>query len=1017
MAKLFLCLNLLCGLTTVIACASECTSYIIRPSQSQSCPGDQYSSAAACVDNELTLSQFVNNSSDYLTNDTTLIISPGNYKLESEFVVENIHSFSMFAWPTSSSKIVITCGHNARFAFRNISIVTVSGLEFVGCFENYVLSVCHFQLENSGFFGNGQPLVNGRVLSIEESTASLNRVAYVSVIDELPLTIQQVLELLYPDSYNCTELAQIFSTVDRAIGISLTRSSISITQSWFEGNNVGLIGGVIYDEFGSDITIVNTTFINNSANNFACYCGNSTCYCLNNFTSGIVYANGHGNTVKIYASKFVQNIGMLIFGDNCNMLITHTKFINNDINCTFCAVAVYVTHTNLTVSHSTFTKNGAALVRTHYGVITSIDHSKFINNTGSTLIASYSGTGVNISHSEFLFNKGGLETYHGVITSIDHSKFINNTGSWILYATTSTTSVTHSEFLFNKGILETYDGVITSIDHSKFLNNTGSWILYATNTSTISVTHSEFVDNTVTWSLLYLDGEMITLYLNEFINNNIITDDSAVVRIPYYTSPENLTNNVFSDNSAAYEVFIFLRCRPGQGLSLGSSRCIECPENWHQDLIGIVIAAFIAGIALVIFMLALNMTVAVGTLNGILFYASIVAANADTYYCHSCKETDLVPSVHNVFISWLNLDIGFDVCFNDSDEVILYKALLQLAFPAYVIILVIIVIVASECSSKFAKIVGKGNPVAVLATMILFSYAKFFNAILTSISLWYSQAAHGSRNVDVTRLRNVLTQDVGQSNDSDLKAAVYFLLIFSILILLLCIIFTALVFSWQWLLRYQDKVVFKWVRYQKLRLFLEPYHAPYTAKYRFWTGLLLFVRVLLYLISLLNFSLDPRVDLLAVIFIVGGLILLKGVTAKRVYKNWLLDVMETAIYFNLVAFSALTWYNLDIGGNQVAVAYTSVMIIFTLLLGIIVFHVLCYTRLYKLSFVEKAFKWTSSKLLEKRPKEQPPNDAPEELDGYQLERSAAGDQELPTITYSVIEINQPAQNQEENYTD
>ena len=127
---------------------------------------------------------------------------------------------------------------------------------------------------------------------------------------------------------------------------------------------------------------------------------------------------------------------------------------------------------------------------------------------------------------------------------------------------------------------------------------------------------------------------------------------------------------------------------------------------------------------------------------------------------------------------------------------------------------------------------------------------------------------------------------------------------------------------------------------------------------------------------------------MAVIFIVGGLILLKGVTTKRVYKNWLLDVMETAIYFNLVVFSALTWYNLDFRGNQVAVAYTTVMIIFVLLLGVVVFHVLRYTRLYKLSFVEKAFKWASSKLLEKKPKEQPPNDAPEELDGYQLERSA-----------------------------
>ena len=200
------------------------------------------------------------------------------------------------------------------------------------------------------------------------------------------------------------------------------------------------------------------------------------------------------------------------------------------------------------------------------------------------------------------------------------------------------------------------------------------------------------------------------------------------------------------------------------------------------------------------------------------------------------------------------------------------------------------------------------------------------------------------------------------------------------------------------------------MKYQKLRLFLEPYHAPYTAKYRYWTGLQLLVRVLLYLISLLNFSLDPRVYLMTVIFVVGGLILLKGVTAKRVYKNWPLDVMETAIYFNLVAFSALTWYNLDFGGNQVAVAYTSVMIIFILLLGVIVFHVLRYTRLYKCSFVEKAFKWISSKLLEKKQKEQLPNDAPKELDGYRLERSAAKDQKQPTVTFSVIELSQSAQN-------
>ena len=299
--------------------------------------------------------------------------------------------------------------------------------------------------------------------------------------------------------------------------------------------------------------------------------------------------------------------------------------------------------------------------------------------------------------------------------------------------------------------------------------------------------------------------------------------------------------------------------------------------------------------------------------------------------------------------------------------------------------------------------------------MILLSYAKFFNAILAASTSLYFQPAYGSRNVNVTSisLENVVAA-VRETHNTVFIVVSYVLIAVTILLLFLCVMFTLLVFSWQWLLRYQEKTIFKWVRYQKLHHFLEPYHAPYTAQYRYWTGLLLLVCVFLYLISFLNFSLNQHVDLLAIICIVGVVILLKGVTAKRVYKNWPLDIMETAIYLNLVAFSALTWYSLDFGGKQVAVVYTSVMIIFILLLGVIIYHVLRYTRLYKCSIVEKAFKWTSSKILENKLNEQPPNDSLEDLDGYRLVRSPSGEQNLSIIiTHTSIEISQePVQNQD-----
>ena len=98
---------------------------------------------------------------------------------------------------------------------------------------------------------------------------------------------------------------------------------------------------------------------------------------------------------------------------------------------------------------------------------------------------------------------------------------------------------------------------------------------------------------------------------------------------------------------------------------------------------------------------------------------------------------------------------------------------------------------------------------------------------------------------------------------------------------------------------------------------------------------------------------------------------------------------------------------IDFGWNQVAVAYTSVMMIFIPLLGVIIFHIFYYTRISKLSFVQKVFKWTSKE----KPKENLTNNDPEELDGYQLVRSAAGNQELPTINNILHHLNQPAQNQ------
>ena len=86
------------------------------------------------LDDNITLCQFVSNSSNYLKNETRLVFAPGNYTLESELIVENIHSFSISVDSCiPSSKVVVICVNSARIRFRNVSRVVVCGVDFDEC--------------------------------------------------------------------------------------------------------------------------------------------------------------------------------------------------------------------------------------------------------------------------------------------------------------------------------------------------------------------------------------------------------------------------------------------------------------------------------------------------------------------------------------------------------------------------------------------------------------------------------------------------------------------------------------------------------------------------------------------------------------------------------------------------------------------------------------------------------------------------------------------------------------------
>ena len=98
------------------------------------------------------------------------------------------------------------------------------------------------------------------------------------------------------------------------------------------------------------------------------------------------------------------------------------------------------------------------------------------------------------------------------------------------------------------------------------------------------------------------------------------------------------------------------RCRDGLSLALGSNNCIPCSELSYLALI-IPFAA--AGFGLVALLMVLNLTVSIGTINGLIFYASIVkmGEQREIFFPNGS-----IP-VLSQFIAWLNLDLGIETCF------------------------------------------------------------------------------------------------------------------------------------------------------------------------------------------------------------------------------------------------------------------------------------------------------------------------------------------------------------------
>ena len=355
-------------------------------------------------------------------------------------------------------------------------------------------------------------------------------------------------------------------------------------------------------------------------------------------------------------------------------------------------------------------------------------------------------------------------------------------------------------------------------------------------------------------------------------------------------------------------------CAEGLSLMLGSDRCGECNNNW----LSLLIVFALAGIALIAFITALNLTVSTGSMNGLLFYANIVKINESLFFPQL-----LFP---RIFISWLNLDLGIEVCFFKGMSSY-WKTWLQFSFPVYLWFLMIIIIFLSHHSFRVSKLMGR-HSVPVLATVLLMSFTKIIRTcinVMKSVSvqcgtqtsvMWFSDATVPYWSNE--RLVMII-----------ISIGVFFTLAFLFAMFLLCSPFIE-----KYLSQY---ACCKW--WFKLKPLFDAYSGPYEDKYRMWTGFLLLIRFA-YAVIIVSFG---SAITIAVLTTTIGLMLGVMALSKGPYRSKLNNFLECFHFINLLFLAGINSTTIASNG----LSYISIALVFLAFVFIILPHHFMQTKLFE----------------------------------------------------------------------
>ncbi len=272
------------------------------------------------------------------------------------------------------------------------------------------------------------------------------------------------------------------------------------------------------------------------------------------------------------------------------------------------------------------------------------------------------------------------------------------------------------------------------------------------------------------------------------------------------------------------------QCKKHYSAAFGSATCYAHCKNLY--LLSIPVYA-LAGLLLVMTLFALRLTVATGTINGVIFYANTLGLVMDKLTEGSGKI--YVKMIH-IIISLLNLNLGFPMC--------LYKGMspsdavgFQFVFPVYLWSLVIGMVIISKYSIKLSNLISKSS-VQVLATLFYLSFSLLVRTTIDVVTSTTIQLSIYNSHSYQNETKLVWFYD-GLEYGHGLHGL--YLVLVMLFVLLFLFPFTIFTTFFYYLVRF-DLV-------NKMRPFLDAYGGPFKDKWRFWFGLRLWITIILSSVS------------------------------------------------------------------------------------------------------------------------------------------------------------------------